>query len=79
MIEGKTLLDSWSDGAAQDYGLLRVFRSLTYFSAKDGKVHLRAKKFIFLGLKRNLKGYKLWDPKNKKIVLSKNVTFDETS
>jgi len=26
-----------------------------------------------------LKGYKLWDPKNKKIMLSKHVTFDENS
>jgi len=26
-----------------------------------------------------MKGYKLCDPKNKKIVLSKHVTFDETS
>jgi len=26
-----------------------------------------------------MKGYKSWDPKNKKIVLSKHVTFDETS
>ena len=26
-----------------------------------------------------MKGYKLWDPENKKIVLSQHVTFDETS
>ena len=26
-----------------------------------------------------MKGYRLWDPKNKKIVLSQHVTFDETS
>ena len=26
-----------------------------------------------------MKEYKLWDPENKKIVLSKYVTFDETS
>ena len=26
-----------------------------------------------------MKGYKLWDPENKKIVLSRHVTFDETS
>ena len=26
-----------------------------------------------------MKGYRLWDPKNKKIVLSWHVTFDETS
>ena len=29
--------------------------------------------------KQNLKDYRLWDPENKKIVLSRHVTFDETS
>ena len=53
--------------------------SLAYFSAKDGNVNLQLKKFVFLGLKRNMKGYKLWNSKSKKIVLSKHVTFDETS
>jgi len=71
-------LDIWSGGAIQDYGLLRVFGSPAYFSAKDGKVNLRVKKFVFLAVKRNMKGYKLWDPENKKIVLNKHVTFDET-
>ena len=37
----------------------------------------RAKKFVFLGVKRN--GYRLWDPENKKIVVSRHVTFGETS
>jgi len=59
--------------------LLRVFESPAYFSAKDDKVNPQAKKFVFLSVKRNMKGYKLWDPKNKKIVLSQHVTFDETS
>ena len=72
-------MDIWSGGAAQHYDLLRVFESPAYFSAKDDKVNLRAKKFIFFGLKRNMNGYKLWEPENKKIVLSKHVTFDETS
>ena len=26
-----------------------------------------------------MKGYRLWDPENKKIVMSQHVTFDETS
>ena len=39
----------------------------------------QAKRFVFLGVKRNMKGYRLWDPENKKIVLSRHVTFDETS
>ena len=59
--------------------MLRKFESAAYFSAKDGKVNPRVKKFVFLGIKRNMKGYKLWDPENKKIVLTKHVTFDETS
>jgi len=42
-------------------------------------VNPRAKKFVFLGVKRNMKSYRLWDPENKKIVLSHYVTFDETS
>jgi len=34
---------------------------------------------VFLGAKRNMKRYKLWDLESKKIVLSKHVMFDETS
>jgi len=58
---------------------LWVFESPAYFSAKYDKVNPRVKKFMFLGVKRNMKGYKLSDPENKKIVLSKHVIFDETS
>ena len=79
LIGGKTPLKVWSGKAAQVYDLLRVFESLAYFSTKDGKVNSRVKKFVFLGVKKNIKGYKLWDLENKKIVLSQHVTFDETS
>ena len=48
------------------------------FSVKDDKVNLRAKKFIFLSVKKNMKDYKLSDLENKKFVL-KHVSFDETS
>ena len=34
---------------------------------------------MFLSAKRNMKIYKLWDLENKKIVLSKNIIFYETS
>ena len=77
-IRDKTPLEVWSEKTAQDYDLLRVFESPAYFCAKDGKVNLRVKKFVFLGVKRNIKGYKLWSTENKKIVLSQHVTFDET-
>ena len=34
---------------------------------------------MFLGFKRGVKYYKLWDFKDQKIVLSKDVTFDASS
>ena len=45
-IGGKTPLEVWFGKAAQDHDLLRVFISPTYFSAKDGKVNPRVKKFV---------------------------------
>ena len=60
------------------YDLLRVFECLTYFNIKDDKLNPQVKKFLFLGVKRNLKGYRLWDSENKKIMLSMYVTFDES-
>ena len=58
-IGDKTPLDIWSRGAAQVYGLLQAFESPAYFSARDEKVNPRAKKFVFLGVKRNTKDHKL--------------------
>ena len=63
VIGGKTLLKFWLGGAAQDYDLPRIFEFPAYFHIKEGKLNHRVKEFVFLGVKRNLKGYKLWDPK----------------
>ena len=75
-IGGKAPLEYWS-GKAQDHGVLREFGSLAYFSAKNGKVNPQARRFVYLGIKEN--SYRLWDPENKKIVMSRHVTFGETS
>ena len=66
-----------SVNTAQGHCLLREFRSPAYFSAKNGKVNPRAKRFVYLGVKGN--NYRLWDPEGKKIVMSRNVTFGETA
>ena len=60
-IGTKTSLDILSGEATQDYSLLWVFGYPTYFGVKDDKLNPRAKKFVFFGVKRNLKGYKIWD------------------
>uniref|UniRef100_A0A2N9J0X3 CCHC-type domain-containing protein n=1 Tax=Fagus sylvatica TaxID=28930 RepID=A0A2N9J0X3_FAGSY len=48
--------------------------------ALDGKVaEETSKKCIFLGFKKGVKGYKLWDPVAQKVVISRDVVFDEKS
>ena len=37
------------------------------------------KKLSLWDLKMEFKGYKLWDPEDKKFVYTRDVTFDETS
>jgi len=34
---------------------------------------------VFIGFKRGVKGYKIWDPKDKKFILSRDVTFNKAS
>jgi len=77
VIGGKTPLKVWSGKAAQDYDSLRVFGCPAYYHVKEDKLDLRAKKGVFVGFKRGIKGYKIWDPKDRKFVLSRDVTFDE--
>jgi len=52
-IGGKTSLDIWLGGAAQDYSLLWVFGCPAYFSVKNDKFNLRAKQVcVFLYQKK---------------------------
>ena len=46
---------------------------------KESKLDPKAKKAIFLGFSSGIKGYRLWCPSSKKIVSSRDVTFDESS
>jgi len=77
-VGGKTLLDIWSNEAAQDYSLLRIFGCSTYFGVKDDKLN-REQNSLYFWVSIFLKGDKPWDFKNKKIVLSWYVTFDTAS
>jgi len=77
-IGDKTSLEIWLGRAARDYGSLRVFGCLAYVDVKKDMLDSKMKKLVFLGYKEDLKGYKLWNPKNKVFVSSRHVTLDKT-
>ena len=43
------------------------------------KISWVREKGVFEGFKKGVKGYKIWDQKDKKFILSRDVTFDEAS
>ena len=64
---------------AADYDLLRVFGCPAYYHVKEDKVDPRAKKGLFVGFKKGIKRFKIWDSMDRKFIFSKDVTFDEAS
>ena len=65
-----------------DYTNLKIFGCEAYAltpKIKCSKLDPRSKKCIFVGYDDVTKGYRLWDPTARKIVISRDVIFDESS
>uniref|UniRef100_A0A2N9IUP8 CCHC-type domain-containing protein n=1 Tax=Fagus sylvatica TaxID=28930 RepID=A0A2N9IUP8_FAGSY len=80
-LDGKVAEEVWT-GQEVDYSFMRIFGCPTYvhISGEDrSKLDPKSKKCIFLGFKKGVKGYKLWDPVAQKVVISRDVVFDEKS
>ena len=61
---------------------MSVFECPTYrhiFSDELSKLNPKSKQCIFLRFEKEMKGYKLWDPFARKVVISKDIIFDEKS
>ncbi|KAG8488904.1 hypothetical protein CXB51_016855 [Gossypium anomalum] len=56
-----------------------IFGYPAYAHVDNGKLEPRSIKCVFLGYKAGVKGYKLWCPENRKVVISRDVVFDETA
>ncbi|PPD70354.1 hypothetical protein GOBAR_DD32770 [Gossypium barbadense] len=50
-----------------------------YAHIDNGKLEPRSIKCVFLNYKASVKGYKLWSLENRKLVISRDVVFDETT
>ncbi|KAG8478680.1 hypothetical protein CXB51_028518 [Gossypium anomalum] len=77
-IEKKTPQELWS-GNPSNYSDLKIFGCPTYAHVDNEKLEPRSIKCVFLGYKAGVKGYKLWCPENRKVVISIDVIFDETA
>ncbi|XP_012853620.1 PREDICTED: uncharacterized protein LOC105973146 [Erythranthe guttata] len=78
-VENQTPLEAWS-GKKPSVHHLRVFGSIAYGhvpAQERSKLDDRSAKYVFIGYDLNSKGYKLYNPANGKIVVSRDVEFDE--
>ena len=57
-----------------------MFGALAFAHVKKDKLEARDIKCLFLGYAEGVKGYRLWrlDPKPSKLIISRDVKFDET-
>ena len=80
-LDGKVSEEVWT-GQEVDNFLMRIFGCPTYvhISSEDrSKLDPKSKKCIFLSYEKGVKGYKLWDPVAQKVMISRDVIFDEKS
>jgi transposase InsO family protein len=79
---GVTPYELWY-GRKPNVGYLRVFGCTAYVclpsQVRTGKFSERAKKGIFIGYEENGRGYRVWDPVEKKVLHSRDVKFTEFS
>ncbi|KAE8673309.1 Rho termination factor, putative isoform 1 [Hibiscus syriacus] len=78
-IELKTPMEMWT-GKPADYSNLHVFGSIVYmmYNAQEiSKLDPKSKKCKFLGFANGLKGYPLWDPTARKVIISRDVILVE--
>lgn len=71
--------EAWS-GKKPDISHLRVFGSIGYVYVLDetrSKLDDKSEKLVFIGYAKNSKRYKLYNPRNGKIVISRDVEFNE--
>jgi len=73
----KTPIEIWNDKTT-NYSNLRVFGCNAYYHVNEGKLVPRSRKGLFMGYGDGVKGYRIWSPSEKKVLLSRDVIFDES-
>nr|GEY06995.1 retrotransposon protein, putative, Ty1-copia subclass [Tanacetum cinerariifolium] len=66
-------------GLSSYYDSLYVFGFAAYYHVKESKLDPRAKKALFMRITSGIKGHRLWCPKTKNTIFSRDVTFNESA
>ena len=80
-VENKTPIEAWS-GQKPSAKHLRVFGCMCYVhipAAKRSKLDEKSEKGIFLGYSSQSKGYRVYNLQTKKLIISRDVEFDENA
>lgn len=75
----KTPMEMWK-GKPTEYSTLHVVGCpvyVMYNSQERTKLDPKSRKCIFLGYADGVKGYRLWDPTSRKVIISRDVIFAE--
>ncbi|KAJ0795409.1 putative RNA-directed DNA polymerase [Helianthus annuus] len=78
-VQDVTPHEAWS-GNKPSVDHLRIFGSIAYSHIPKqhrGKLDDKVEKTIFIGYSENSKGYRLYNPTTNKVIISRDVTFDE--
>lgn len=78
-LSGITPQEAWH-GFKPGVGHLKIFGCLAYSHIPDqkrGKLDNKSEKVIFIGYSENSKAYKLYNPISNKVIISRDVVFDE--
>ena len=81
VVQGMTPEEAWS-GRKPQVNHFKIFGSTAYALVPEKTRHKlddKSTKCIFIGYSTETKGYKLYDPTSKKIIVSRDVVFDEDS
>ena len=52
---------------------------MSNYHVNEGKLEPKAKKGLFMGYGDGVKGFQVWSPSERKVILSRDVIFDELS
>ena len=80
-LKDVTPQEAWS-GLKPNVSHLRVFGSIAYVQVPEqerSKLDDRSQKVVFISYKENSKGYKFFNPSNNKVIISRDVEFEENA